>query len=229
MADPHHRLIAAQRAIKSGQETTDTKVRELVDALSGEANAKPGIKYALRKFFVPYQRTVLDALFLSGATQDEILQATEMPLDAIIAYGEYIFDNSVFEDRLDRVTWVESMKDYCTPAQLQLLMTAMAVGPKYLVWVLTGRGNYSPAEILRILMNDSALRSLGHRLAPLDSNVAKEAHNWVRTSLQLAKTVSQVDPRDDEEARKQLYIALSHCDETTNATDSGIQPEKILH
>jgi hypothetical protein len=229
MSDPHHRLIAAQRAIKSGQEATDPKVRELIAALTNEDSAKPAVKYALRKFLIPYQRAVLDALFLGGATPDEIFQATEMPKDAIQAYGDYIFDNSVFDDRLDRVTWVESQQDYCTPAQLQILMAAMSVGPKYLVWMLTGRGNYSPAEVLRILMNDSTQRSLAHRLAPLDSNVAKEAHVWARTAERLAKTVSQVDPQDEEEARKQLYIALSHRDDTGNAETTGIPPEKILH
>jgi hypothetical protein len=229
MSDPHHRLIAAQKAIKTGTEATDPKVRELIAAMSGDKHAKPAVMYALKKFSIPYQRTVLDALFLSGATQDEILDATEMPSDAIQAYGEYIFDNSVFEDRLDRNTWVESMQEYCTPQQQQLLMAAMAAGPKYLVWMLTGRGSYTPTEILRILMNDAGLRSLGHRLAPLDSNIAKEAHNWARTAERLAKTVHQVDPQDDVEARRQLFIALSHQDGTVNEQTSGIPPDRILH
>jgi hypothetical protein len=228
VSDPHHRLIAAQKAIKSGQEATDPKVREMIDALSGESTNEP-LKYALRLFLKPYHRTVLDALCISKATPDEMFQATEIPPEVLATYQTYIFDNDVFENRLDRVSWVESMQDYCTPAQIQILMAAMTVGPRYLVWFLTGRGNYTPSEVLRMMMNDATFRSLGHRMAPLDSNIAKEAHNWARTAERLAKTVHQVDPQDNEEARKQLYIALSHRDDTGNAQTTGIQPEKILH
>jgi hypothetical protein len=229
MPDPHHRLFAAQRAIKSGREVTDPKVRELVAALTNEDGVSERLKYVVRLFLKPYHRTVLNALCLSGATPDEMFQATEIPPGILAAYQEYIFDTSVFENRLDRVNWVEDQKDYCTPAQLQTLVSAMTVGPKYLVWMLTGRGSYTPSEVLRILMNDATLRSLGHRSAPLDSNLAKEAHTWARTAERLAKTVSQVDPQDEEEARKQLYIALSHHDETVNEQTSGIAPENILH
>jgi hypothetical protein len=222
-------LIAAQKAIQKGEEATDPKVRELMAALSNDKDVKPAIAYALRKFLVPYQRTVLDALHLGNATPDEIHEATEMPYEAIAAYGEYIFDRTVFEDRLDRKTWVESMISYLQPNEAQILMVVMTIGVNYLVWYLTGRGKFTPAEVLRFTMNDAMFRSFAHRMAPLDSAVSKEAHNWARTAERVAKSLHQVDPQDNEEARKQLYIALSHRDETGNAQTTGIPAEKILH
>ena len=229
MTIPHHRVIAAQKAITDGKEATDPKVRELIAALTKDPKAKPAVQYALKKFLVPYQRTVLDALCLGGATVEEIHEATEMPLAAIAAYKEYIFDNTVFDDRLDRVSWVESIQSYLKPSEAQVLMAVMTVGVNYLIWYLTGRGKYTPAEVLRYSMNDAMMRSLSHRMAPLDSPTCKEAHNWARTAERLAKSVHLVDPQDNAEAQKALYIALNHRDDTGNEETTGIDPASILH
>lgn len=230
MPDPHHRITAAQKALKSGKEITDTKIRELAAALKNAKNAKPALKYALSKFLVPYERTVMDALFLGGATPDEVFEATEIPPDAIQAYGDYIFDRTVFRDRLERITWVKQMTEVIKPSEAQILMTVMSVGVRYLVWYLTGRGKYTPAEVLRFSMNDAFMRGMGaSRVAPLDSEAGREAHNWIRTAERLAKTVHQVDPQENEEAQKQLLIALNHRDDTGNEQTTGIPAEKILH
>lgn len=229
MPDPHHRIHAAQKALKSGKEITDTKLRDIVDALTNAKKAKPALVYALSKFLVPYERTVMDALFLGGASTDEIFEATEIPMEAIHAYNDYIFDRTVFRDRLERVSWVKSMCELIKPSEAQILMTVMAVGVRYLVWYLTGRGKCTPAEVLRFSMNDAFMRSMAHRMLPLDSDAAKEAHNWARTAERLAKTVHQVDPQETEEAKKELFIALNHRDKTGNAETTGIPPDKILH
>ena len=70
---------------------------------------------------------------------------------------------------------------------------------------------------------------MAHRGAPVNSDVAKEAHQWIRTAERLAKTLHAIDPEDQQEAEKQLRIALSYDDTTVNEETVGIAPDKILH
>lgn len=229
MADPHHRLIAAQKAVKNGVKSKDPKVTAIIAAFMQSKNAKKDLIYAVKKFLDPYQRAIMDALCLGRASVEEIHDATEIPHDAIAAYQEYIFDQEVFDDGLDRVAWVRAQQDYIAADELQLLQCVMTVGVKYLTWLLTGRGKFSPAEVLRHSMNDAMFRGMAHRGAPVNSDIAKEAHQWIRTAERLAKTLHAIDPEDQQEAEKQLRIALTYDDTTVNEESSGIQPDKILH
>ena len=227
--DPHHRIIAAQKAIEKGEKPGDPKVAAIILALTRGKNANKDLIYALNKFLHPYQRAVLDALCLGRASVEEIHEATEMPHGAITTYQEYLFDQTAFDDMLDRVTWVRSIQQHIAPDEVQLLQCVLTVGVRYLIWLLTGRGRFSPAEVLRHTMNDAMMRGMAHRNAPLDSAVAKEAHQWIRTAERLARAVHAIDPQDAQEAEKQLRIALSYEDTTVNQDTSGIAPDKILH
>lgn len=229
MKDPHHRVIAAQKAIEEGTKPSDSKVADLILAFTKGKNAKTELIYATQKFLDSYQRAVLDALSLGRASVEEIHEATEMPLKVIVAYQTYLFDQTVFDDGLDRITWVRGLQKYIASDELQLLQAALTVGPQYLIWLLTGRGQFSPAEVIRHSMNDAMFRSLAHRNASLDSSVAKEALQWIRTAERLAKTLHAIDPQDKVEAEKQLRIALSYDDTTINEETSGISPDNILH
>jgi hypothetical protein len=229
VADPHHRLIAAQKAVKNGQKSKDPKVTAIIAAFTKSKSAKPELVYAVKKFIDPYQRAVMDALCLGRASIEDIHEATEIPHAVITAYQEYIFDQDVFDDGLDRVAWVRAQQDYIAQDELQLLQCVLTVGVKYLTWLLTGRGKFSPAQVLRHSMNDAMFRGMAHRGAPVNSDVAKEAHQWIRTAERLAKTLHAIDPEDQQEAEKQLRIALSYDDTTGNEETTGIAPDKILH
>jgi len=176
VADPHHRLIAAQKAVKNGVKSKDPKVTAIIAAFTQSKSAKKELVYALKKFLDPYQRAVMDALCLGRASVEEIHEATEIPHDVIVTYQEYFFDQNVFDDGLDRVAWVRAQQEYIAPHELQLLQCVLTVGVKYLTWLLTGRGKFSPAQVLRHSMNDAMFRGMAHRGAPVDSTVAKEAH-----------------------------------------------------
>jgi hypothetical protein len=227
--DPHHRIIAAQQAIEQGKKPKDAKVADIILAFTSGKGAKEDLIYAVSIFLESYQRAVLDALCLGRATTEEIFDATEIPHKVVVAYQDYFFDQDVFKNNLDRITWVRGLQDYLVPDELQLLQAAITVGPRYLVWLLTGRGKFTPTEVLRFSMNDAMFRGFAHRNAPLDSAVAQEAHRWIRTAERLAKTLHGIDPQDQEEAAKQLRIALTYDDTTVNAETSGISPDQILH
>jgi hypothetical protein len=227
--DPHHRLIAAQKAIKAGKKPKDPKVAAIIAAFTKNKSAQPALVRAVAKFLDPYQRAVMDALCLGRASVEEIHDATEIPHDVIAAYQDYLFDQTVFDDGLERVSWVRGQQEYIAQDELQLLQCVLTVGVKYLTWLLTGRGKFSPAEVLRHSMNDAMFRGMAHRGAPVNSDVAKEAHQWIRTAERLAKTLHAIDPEDQQEAEKQLRIALSYDDTTVNEETVGISPDKILH
>ena len=227
--DPHHRLIAAQKAVKSGEKPKDVKIAAIIAAFTKSKNAKPELIRAVEKFLDPYQRAVMDALCLGRASVEEIHEATEVPHEVIVAYQEYLFDQDVFKDGLERISWVRAQQKYIAQDELQLLQCVLTVGVKYLTWLLTGRGKFSPAEVLRHSMNDAMFRGMAHRGAPVNSEVAKEAHQWIRTAERLAKTLHTIDPEDQQEAEKQLRIALEYDDATVNEDTAGISPDKILH
>jgi hypothetical protein len=229
VADPHHRLIAARTAIKEAKKPKDPKVAEIIAACTKSKTAKPELVCALKKILDPYQRAVMDALCLGRATDEEIHDATEVPLKVIAAYQEYFFDQSVFDDGLERISWVRAQANYINPEELQLLQCVITAGVAYLTWLLTGRGKFSPAQVLRHSMNDAMFRGMAHRGAPVNSDVAKEAHQWIRTAERLAKSLHIIDPEDQQEAEKQLRIALTYDDTTGNEESTGISPDKILH
>ena len=229
MKSPHHLFLAAQESISSGKKSKDARVREIIAALNEDKGYKKELAYALSKFMSSYQRTILNAFFLGEAPLQTMHEVTGVPLDAVTAYKNYLFDDAVFRDKLDRISWVEEQVSYQSAEEVSVLKTAMAVGTKYLAWTLTGEGNFTPAEVLRNVMNDAMFRSLAHRVAPLNSEIAKEAHNWAKTAERAAKTVHLVDPKDEEEARKALYIALKHEDTTFNENTMDVSPDQILH
>jgi hypothetical protein len=227
--DPHHRIIAAKKAIQAGEEPEDAKVRDIILVFTKHKDAKPELTYAIDVFLEPYQRTVMDALLLGRGSIEDIHEGTEIPHNVIAAYSDYLFDQTVFRNNLDRITWVQDNEKYLDQRQLQLLQSALTVGAQYLIWMITGRGKFSPAEVLRHTMNDAMFRGMAHRNAPLDSPVAKEALQWIRIAHNLAKSLHQIDPEDAKEAEKQLRMALTYEDTTVNAQTSGLSPEDILH
>lgn len=227
--DPTHYMASAMRAIAADKEPSDTRVRELVAAIQNKRGAKASLKYALRKYNSPYQRAVMDALLFGEADYQVIQKATGIPLDAIEAYNTYLFDDTVFEDRLDKIAWVKEKQQTTPEEQHQLLTVVMSVGVDYLVWYLTGEGTISPVRVLQRGMVDATYRSLAHRLAPLNSDTAKHAQSWMKAAAQMAKETHAIAPQDTDDARQQLAIALRHRDETTNVEQSGIMPDEILH
>jgi hypothetical protein len=229
ITDPHHRIIAAKKCLMDSQEPANSLVGDLVLALTQDDKADPNLVRAVHKFLDPYQRAVLDAFCISGANAKEISDATEIPMPVIAAYQRYVYDMEALQDKLERTTWVRSISRHFEQDAVRLLQAAVTVGKGYLVWMLTGRGSLTPADVLRYSMNDAAMRGQAHKNAPLDSAVAKEAHQWIRTAERLAKALHAIDPQDAIEAHKQLQIALVYDDETVNEETSGIAPDQIVH
>lgn len=229
MKDPHHRVIDAHKAIEKASKPKDAKIADLVLAFTKDKKAKPELIYAVDLFVDAYQRTVMDALVLGHATTEEIQEATGIPLNVIAAYQTYIFDSDVFRNELDRISWVRGLSKHVSADELKLLQAALTVGAKYLIWLITGRGSFTPVDVIRHSMNDAMFRGMAHRSAPINSDIAKEALLWIRTAERLAKTLQALDPQDIAEAEKQLRIALMYDETTVNEETSGITPENILH
>lgn len=229
MIDPHHRAAAAVAAAKSGGVPKDVKTREILAVIQGKST-NTDLCYAWRKFTSDKARAILDSYMLAGADYDEVRRATDIPIPALMAYGEYLFDASVFLDRLDRVEYVESVENYIDPASARYLRAAITSGPEYITWLLTGTSHHQPKDVLHHTMVDSMFRGQEHRGASVTSDVACKAQQWAKLAQKSASDLQRLDPQDDQDALQELRLALEYEDDTINQHTLGApKPEDILH
>lgn len=227
--DPYHRIHAAEIAVDHKTPTSDPLVAQLVQVIEG-TSTDDTLCYAWEKYRHPTQRNILEALLLADANSEQIADATEIPLAVIEAYSTHIYDRAVFRDRLDRVAYVEAVTKTAPPREARLLQTALTCGADYILWLLLGHRDLSPKQILRTAATDAHCRSQAHRLAPLDSEIAKEARLWADQAARLAMILEKVDPSDSRDAIESLKLALQYEDTTINQDTPGApKADEILH
>jgi DNA-directed RNA polymerase subunit F len=60
--------------------------------------------------------------------------------------------------------------------------------------------------------------------------LAKEARNWAGDATKYAVQLQKLDPQESAEMMEELRLALSHKDDSINATTPGAPaPDTILH
>lgn len=227
--DPYHHIRAAEIAREKGTPTGDLILNQLVAVIEGTSTDEV-LCYAWRKYRHPTQRNILEALLLADASPELISEATEIPLPVVGVYASHIFDRGVFKDRLDKVTYVEEVSKTLSAREARMLQTALTCGAEYILWLLLGRSELSPKQILRMVATDAHCRSQAHRLAPLDSDIAKEARAWGDQAARLATILEKVDPSDSQDAIESLKLALQYEDGTINESTPGApRADEILH
>ena len=107
----------------------------------------------------------------------------------------------------------------------------MTYGPEYLVWMLNGDPSHTPKDIMTSVMVDALYRGRAHRNAPITSPIAKESRAWMSLAGSTAINAHRLDPSGDaDDALRDLKLALSYDDETTNEETPGAPaPSDILH
>jgi hypothetical protein len=231
--DPHHLLAEAYREVHERKEATSPKARELVLALQGRA-LREGLEYAIDKYENEEDRHYIESMLVAGGPIELVRAATEMPLAAVTAYDEFIFDQSVFRDRLDRRNYVRELAATKTIDEdaFKLYQSAMVIGPDVIAWRLNNSKEVErmlkPGEIIRRCLGDAMFRGLSHRLMP-NVELTKNHVAWMKYTKELAVELNKIDPADARDAEDALKVALRHEDKTVNASSSGIPQEKILH
>lgn len=228
--NPHHRIEAIQQALAGKTLPIDPLTRTMVEALTG---AKPDaiLEYVWGKYCAPLDRTILEAFLIADTDYEDIARATGVPLPAIQAYAEHIFDMSVFRDRLERISYVQRQRGYLTVNQQAYLEAALLQGGRYLAWMVNPNAvTVTPREALETALADGHFVGLTHRGAAPDSERAKHAKSWQQSSVQAATTLMRLDPRDEQEAYNDLAMAILHAQLVDSAETAGaLPPHDIIH
>lgn len=228
--DPHFRAYLAME-IAEGQRTKsdDPRVKALVKVIKGTSSDHQ-LCYAWDKFNDDLSRTILDSFLLANTTFDVIRRTVGVPVDVLDKYSTHIFDTTIFRDLLERISYVRDCKMYLDPQMQGFLEAAIQNGSDSLVYLLTGRHNKTPRDMLEHSMVEGHFTSAMHRGAPITSEHAKQARAWIETSMKSAAHLQRLDPRDDQDALSELKLTLTHTNNVLSPEDDHApRPEDILH
>jgi hypothetical protein len=232
--DPHHRINDAVRYAESPDEDIPNDLDNQTLALIYGLRGKPptvDLYHALRKYQNPFSRNVLTGFLLAEAKEELITKTTGMAAGVLTAYVTYIFDNSIFSDKMDRFSYAHAVRNFVSAEHAAFLEAAVTHGPEYLVWMLNGDPSHTPKDIMASVMVDALYRGRAHRNAAITSPAAKEARAWLSLAGSTATNAHRLDPSGDaDDALRDLKLALSYEDETTNEETPGAPaPGDILH
>ena len=227
--DPHFRIYEAYEILENPRKKpSDKKVAELLEVIA-KRSKNDALIYAWEKFQDDRSRTFLNAFLMADTSFDAIRRCTDIPVAVIQAYADYIFDMSVFRDRLDRISYVDETATYGDEKESRYLRAALSAGAPYLVWLLKGQSGITPKEYLQAQMIDSYHRAQAHRDVPLDSPIAREARVWAEIGTKNAVALHKIDPQEGQDALEQLRLKLVYDDGTINENTVGAPaPEDIL-
>jgi len=220
---PEHRFELVRQALADKKAPESGLERNLYDLLVGEEEDAI-VSKALDINQHDYKREVMESFLLSGASEKEIEEVLGIIEDVTKAYRHLFFDDTVFEDRLDRIEYANAY----TKSDYGAKMKKMAVdyGKDALKIRMSSATSYvSPHKV------QNEIRAVAYMLAqraktnPVDSYVAREALHWAKLALKAAESVEEEVTSGMEE----MSIALDAKDESTNSEKSGLSPDEILH
>ena len=228
--DPHHRIAAIQEALAQKTTPLDPKIRMVVEAVTG-IKLDPMLEYAWSKYCVPLERAVIEAFLIIDTDPQDINRATGVPLGALEMYAEYLFDMSVFRDRLERISYVERERGYLTNGQQAFFEAALLQGGRYLAWMINPAAvTVTPREVLETTMTDGYFMGLTHRGADPGSERAKHAKTWQQTSTVAATAMLRQNIGESEDAYNDLAVALLERQSVDSAETAGaLPPHDIIH
>jgi hypothetical protein len=227
--DPHHRVLAAELARTAGTTPVDARVRALLD-VTCNTSKNDALRYAWDKYQVPFERTIIESYLLAGTPLEEIQRVTGVPLEALQAYVDHIFDITMFRDLLEKVSYVNRARGYLPREQQAYLEAALSLGTDYISWLLNREPTPVPKAVLEDAMSAGHFLGRAHRSADPTSELAKQSQRWLQSGAQAAAVLMKLDPRDTEDALANLRMALMHRDSVVNAQTAGApQPEDIVH
>jgi hypothetical protein len=214
-------------ALAEGEDTTSDNplVLSLVALISGKSEVSPALSSAMEIWTDLTKRGYIEA-YLLVADVPSVSMALDMPGDIVSTYKEHFFDTDVFQDKLQRYAYVNSLPQ-SHAKELKLL--ALTMGKGFIDWRLGNTLSISPDEVLSRLLTDSyAMAKLGMQSGMVTSKSSKEAYRWATLAAKLADTLSR---RAAEEETNDIYdglqvIPVFDDDDIQEALD--IAPELIV-
>lgn len=177
---PDHRARALKALHANGQPYPGEDPFDIayLQALRGEECATPAVADAAEWHADVEFRHVLDALFLSHASDVQISDGLSASLSILSAYRHLFFDTDVFWHDMDRRRYANNLDVDNT--QRSLYGVAVDMGPIALLAMLKvgAKPKTDPVELVEIIANDQAANFLRHRGNNLLSELSKEARKW---------------------------------------------------
>jgi hypothetical protein len=226
---PDHRVFEAYDALERGLKGKDARIKAIMEVIRGTSKNSQ-LLYAWRKYEDSISRIILNSFLLCNATYDAIRRATGVPMEVIDIYATHLFDTSIFDDFLDRIRYITAIAAHASTEEVAYLQAAMQNGPDGIVWMISGKTDMAPKDVLYNLMMDGYQRSRAHRNASLNSELTRQALRWGEFAKACAIASHKIDPREAADALEELRLALTSRDDTISEHTPGApRPEEILH
>lgn len=137
------------------------------------------------------QSAIVESLFLSDATLEDILKTFDIPEKVLFYYKHLFFDITLFNNKLEVLSYLDDLPD---GLHKELKRRAYSLGSHY---VLYHYGNKLPETVeqkvlLKKLFLDSSYRAMEANYAPATSANAKTALEWSKIMLKAAEAVDKV-------------------------------------
>lgn len=191
---PDHRALALQRGDKPKCE-----IEQAFSDLEAGFKQSPkhqkafdAVTYAKSIYDSPYKKEVLESFLLARMSPEEIEEILRIPKATTEAYGILFFDMATF---IDELTVEEYIHNYPDEYGKDLKQSTLALGPDFLRFRFNrGNANIDFKEALVNLVETSYVISRAAKLNPIDSRIAREARQWMVTSMEALKTYAKVKP-----------------------------------
>lgn len=230
--NPDNRFRYVASCIGRGEVPEYPIEKALFDYLSTGTTDHVDVNYAREIAENQYEKEILNAFLLSGATDEQLFEHLKIPVKVVATYRHLYFDVTQFRDELDIFSWVreQEVQKGSGTYEVELLRQAVLGGVEAMLWIYSRNSQgLDPKEVLENILADAYFRSKMNRSAPITSKIAKEAHTYMNTAIKagdlLVKhnlTQNQVSNTSD------MMLKLGHRELTHSFTEIP-NKDDLLH
>jgi hypothetical protein len=184
----HHIQALLREDLGAPNTSSDVLIRSVADYLRGSKTTPPEVRYAHTLFSDKWQREVIEAFLLAGASPTVINDVLGIPTEVTDVYSRVYFDIDVFRNRLDVEAYARRYPEFHDDGfGKQLKCAAVDLGLNYLC-ATYGKGSYKlpHVDILEDVISQSFVFSKIAYTSQRTGAAAKEARQW---SANLVNTI----------------------------------------
>lgn len=228
---PDWRWTRVQAAVRDGITPEDPFLRDVYSVVKGTYQDKE-IHEALYLYHVPYERDVIIAFFLSGATLDQIRYGLGISVDVLRPFATLFIDMKTFRNKIEWRLYAKYYADNCCiPDVKKQLEVGLSHGPHILMhhWTMGSDVLEIPErEILSRWTMTAYSKAMIARDASINSAAAKEAFKWGAMAV---KSVMELRNMRTEASDTNLdaVLAIKKRRDVLEPKELGISIADIAH
>jgi hypothetical protein len=211
------------KLIEKGKPAQDADAEALMAALQEKKTTNVDVVDAYELYMRIYKREVVESLLLCECTDREIEEVTLVPKHVIEVFRRFFFNPEVFKDRLDRIDYAENYAGSEWGKKLKKMAVELGKDPVR-IKVSGGHCRVSAESAMNSIRTMAYVLAQAALANPIDSAISREAYRWAQLCLRSA------DEKDanTSDTVENFIITLKTAKTTTNAKETGINPEDIL-